>query len=64
MTSAFLTVLKFLEIKDWDVSSGGKQFCKMSELFDPPFCILILKVFMTEILRLSLEFTVFIMIEE
>ena len=31
--------------------SGGKEFCRMSELFRPLFCVSILKVLWTQILR-------------
>ena len=33
------------KLKRGDLISGGNQFCRMSELFGPPFCISILKVF-------------------
>ena len=33
------------KLKRGDLISGGNQFCRMSELFGPPFCIWILKVF-------------------
>ena len=42
----------------------GNQFCRMSELFGPPFCISILKVFYTQILHHSLDFNAFCMIHE
>ena len=35
----------FYKLKRGDLISGGNQFCRMSELFGPPFCISILKVF-------------------
>ena len=35
----------FYKLKRGDLSSGGNQFCRMSELFGPLFCISILKVF-------------------
>ena len=35
----------FHKLKRGDLISGGNQFCRMSELFGPPFCISILKVF-------------------
>ena len=35
----------FCKLKRGDLISGGNQFCRMSELFGPPFCISILKVF-------------------
>ena len=43
---------------------GGGQFCGMAELFDPPFCIWILKVSRTQILCHSLDFNTFCMIQE
>ena len=33
------------KLKRGDLISGGNQFCRMSELFGPPFCFSILKVF-------------------
>ena len=41
----------FYKLKRGDLISGGNQFCRMSELFGPPFCIWILKVLWTQILR-------------
>ena len=35
----------FYKLKRGDLISVGNQFCRMSELFGPPFCISILKVF-------------------
>ena len=35
----------FYKLKRRDLISGGNQFCRMSELFGPSFCISILKVF-------------------
>ena len=52
------------KLKRGDLISGGKQFCRMSELFGPPFCISILKVLWTQILRHSLDFNAFCMIQE
>ena len=54
----------FYKLKRGDLISGGNQFCRMSELFGPPSCISILKVFQTEILHHSLHFNVFCMIQE
>ena len=51
----------FYKLKRGDLISGGNQFCRMSELFGPPFCISILKVLSTEILRHSLDFSPFCM---
>ena len=50
------------KLKTGDVISGGNQFCRMSELFGPPFCISILKLFYTQILRHLLAFNAFCMI--
>ena len=36
---------KFYKLKSRDLIPGGNQFCRMSELFGPAFCISILKVF-------------------
>ena len=38
----------FYKLKRGDLISGGKQFCRKSELFGPPFCISILKVLWTK----------------
>ena len=54
----------FCKLKRGDLISGGNQFCRMSELFGPPFCISILKVLWTQILRHSLDFSPFCMNEE
>ena len=43
---------------------GGNQFCRISELFGPPICILILKVLSSEFLGHSLDFNAFCMTEE
>ena len=44
--------------------SGGKQFCRKSKLFGPPFCISVLKVLWTQIFCHSLDFNAFCMIQE
>ena len=54
----------FYKLKRGDLISVGNQFCRMSELFGPPFCISILKVLWTQILRHSLDFNAFCMIQE
>ena len=41
------------KLKRGDLTSGGNQFCRMSELFGLPFGISILKVLWTQILRHS-----------
>ena len=54
----------FYKLKRGDLISWGNQFCRMSELFGPPFCISILKVLWTQILRFSLDFRPFCMNQE
>ena len=54
----------FYKLKRGDLISVGNQFCRMSELFGPPFCISILKVLWTQIHYHSLDFNAFCMIEE
>ena len=54
----------FYKLKRGDLISGGNQFCRMSELFGPPSCISILKVFQTQILHHSLHFNVLCLIQE
>ena len=54
----------FYKLKRGDLISGGNQFCGMSELFGTPFCISILKLFQTQILRHLLDFNAFCMIHE
>ena len=49
-------------LKKGDLISGGNPFCRKSELFGPPFCISILKVFQTQILCYSLDINAFCMI--
>ena len=54
----------FLKLKSGDLISGGKQFCRKSELFGPPFRISILKVLWSQIDCYSLDFNAFCMIQE
>ena len=54
----------FYKLKRGGLISGMKQFCKMSELFRPPFCISIWKVLSTKILRHPLDFIHFCMNQE
>ena len=54
----------FFKLKRGDLVSGGNQFCRKSELFGPLFCISILKLLWTQILRHSLDFNAFCMIQE
>ena len=53
----------FCKIKREDLISGGTNFLE-SELFGPSFCILISKVFSTQILCHSLDSNAFCMIQE
>ena len=52
------------KLKRGDLISGWNQFCRKSELFGPRFCISILEVLWTQILRHSLDFNAFCMIQE
>ena len=54
----------FYKLRSGDLISGGNQFYRMSELFGPPFCISILKLLCTEILRHSVDFSPSCMNEE
>ena len=54
----------FCKWKRGDLISGRNQFCRMSELFGPSFCISVLKVLWTQILRHSLDFSPFCMNQE
>ena len=54
----------FYKLKRGDLISGGNQFCRKPELFCPRFCISIFKVLWAQILRHSLGFNAFCMIEE
>ena len=54
----------FYKLKRENIISVGNQFCRKSELFGPPFCIWILKILQTEILRHSLDINAFSMIQE
>ena len=54
----------FYKLKRGYLMSGGNEFCRMSELFGPPFCISILKVLLTQILCHSLNFSPFCLNQE
>ena len=60
----FLRGLKFLQIKERDLISGGNQLRRKSELFGLLFCISMLKVLNTKFLCHSLDFNAFYMIQE
>ena len=53
----------FYKLKRGNLISGGNQFCRMSELFGPAFCISILKVLSNQILSRSLHFSLLCMNE-
>ena len=54
----------FYKLRRMNLISGGNQFCRISELFVPPFCISILKVLSTQILHHLLDFSPFCMNQE
>ena len=54
----------FCKWKMGELISWGNQFCRKCELFGRPFCISILKVLATQILRHSLNFNAFCKIKE
>ena len=60
----FSEYLNFYKLKRGHLISWGNQFCRMTELFGPPFCISIFKVLWTQILRHSIDFSPFCMNEE
>ena len=56
--------LNFLKLKRGDLISWGNQFCRTAELFGPPFCISIWEIWGTQILRHSVDFNAFYMIQQ
>ena len=58
----------FYKLRMGDPICGWNQFCRkshrMTQLFGPPFCSSILIVLLTHILRHSLDFNAFCMIQE
>ena len=60
----FSESFNFYKLKAGDLTFWGKQFCKNSELFGPPFRISILQYLWTQIHRHSLDFNAFYMIQE
>ena len=54
----------FYKFKMGDLIFWGNQFCRKSELFGSPFCVWILKVLQTQILRHWLDLNAFCMIQE
>ena len=61
---ALLKFWNFYKLKKVALISGGKQFCRKSKLFRPPFCISILKVLWTQIFCHLLDLKAFCMIQE
>ena len=59
----FSKSLSFYKLKKGNLISWGNQFCRKSALFGRPFCISILKVLQTKILRHLLDFNAFCMIQ-
>ena len=60
----FSDLWKLCKSKRGDLISWGNQFCRKFELFGPPFCISILKLSRTQILRHFLDFNAFCMIHK
>ena len=54
----------FLKLKRGDLISWEKQFCRMAELFGPPFCIWILKIWGIQILHRPVDFNAFYTIQQ
>ena len=54
----------FYKLKRGHLISGGNQFCRMSELFAPLYCISLLKVLWSQTPRHSLGFNALCMIQE
>ena len=52
----FTTFEKFFKLNRGDLISGGNQFCRSTELFGSPYCILIWKIWRTQDLLHSLDF--------
>ena len=63
-SSTFFRILKFLQIEKWGANFWGEQILWKVWIIWCPFCISILKVLRTQILRQSLDFNAFCMIQE
>ena len=61
---AFSEFWNFYKLKRGNLTSGGNQFQRKSELFGAPFCILIFKILWTKTFRHSLYFNAFCLIQE
>ena len=60
----FFQSWSFYKLKSVDLISGWNQFSRKSELFGPPFCILILIVLWSQIQCHWLDFNAFYMIKD
>ena len=60
----FSNFWNFCQLKKGDLIYWGNQFYRKCELFGPPFCVSILKVLKSRILRHSIDFNAFCMIQE
>ena len=60
----FSVFSNFLKLKRGDLISWEKQFCRTAELFGPPFCISILKIWWIQILRDWVDFNTFYTIQQ
>ena len=63
-SSTFVSFLKFSQINEGGPNFLGNQFCRTAELFGPPFCISIWEIWGTQILRHSVDFNAFYMIQQ
>ena len=60
----FSTFWNFVKIKRVVLFLRGIHFCRTIELFGPHFCVSILEIWRTQVLRHSLDFNVFYMIQQ
>ena len=60
----FSVFADFLKWKRGDLISWGNRFCRTAELFGPPFCIWILKIWGIQILRHPVAFNAFYTIQQ
>ena len=60
----FVESWNFYKLKRGDLISRVNQFCRKCELFGPPFCMWILKVWWAQFLPHSLAFNAFYMTQE
>ena len=60
----FSVFSNFLKLKRGDLISWEKQFCRTAELFGPPVCISMLKIWWIQILRDWVDFNTFYTIQQ